>query len=1495
MFFTIFLVILIFVAALYVALSIPAVQDSIKKRAESELTNFLGGKVQISDLDIMPFNEVRLFGVSVYDPKGERCLSVGRLGAGIGLWTLITTGTVEINYVELISLNAHIAQQHKDSPLNIDFIIKALSPKNDGRPPAAFKVRIRNIVIRKSSATFDRQFIPALADLTRIDFNHIEVSNLRADIALPLLMNDNFTVDLRRLAFDEKSGLSVKNISAFSHITPDSISVSDFKIALEDSKLTVSDQKLRINGFGSIADALKTSHHSVRIEASPLVLAEFSSFFPPLAGFTDHTSLVVDASGTAESFEVEELKFEDRSRSTLLGMTASVKNLLHPKSLSATIHKLDLTASQGFIASVSSALSNNASGLLSQAEAIGNVKLAASGSFDNLNKKADLLADISCGVGDLAADAAVKWRDKQNLVAKLSAKAEDIDLSILLPQSGLGKSSFSASGNLSMHGGIPNGEAELELPYIAYNSGKLENISIKGHKAGKEISAVLSVDCEAALIKGEASCSLAGTLPSMSMQTVVGHFTPRLAGIASAAKGSFSGEFSAELNGNSPDNLTGSASLKDFYYRDGNEIHLDHVDLNAAIADGIRHYSLSSDVIEGNIEGSFAPTQLVSFVRSLLSQAVPFAISPSSQSRNFSDVFAQYNFRINPDEHLFEAVKIPVRPATAIELGGRVDGSSGTCALDVSAPYLIQGRDKLIKDFKISSVLADSTQARVNIAGEFPLKNDIAKLNITTSAFQNNIDASIGWTMKADPQNKGELLMGVDIYRNPLDRGLCLSAEMKPSEFVLNGSSWSISPASIHYAPHNLKVENLRISNNAQFIDINGSATDSPLDILSVELAGIDLKYIFDILNINYVDFGGIATGKAHVSDIFSKMPIATTDNLFVKDLAYNDCVLGDGLLESHWDNDWKMVAINADISAPRDTWAKVRGGVYVTRDSLSFDFDANRINVELLKPFVSGFTSSIKGRATGKLKLFGTFSDIDLVGKAYADSVSMYVDYTNVTYTGSDTIYFNPGRISIPSMRLFDKYGNSGILRGEVRHSYLHDAKFNFNITDVKRMLVYDTDARINPLWYGHIFANGSASITGVPGFVGISVNAATADNSQFTFVLDENETAENYTFLSFSDKRKESRDSVVIEETIEEKLRKKVEEQIMEIPDLFNLDLALDVRPGATMVIVMDPKAGDKIKANGNGALQLHYDSDTGDINMYGKYTLSKGTYNFSLQELILKNFNIEEGSSISFNGDPLRGMLDIIASYRVNTNLADLDESFKSDPDLNRTTVPVDALLKVTGEIDAPEINFDLDLPTVTGDVERKVRSIISTEDMMNRQVIYLLALNRFYTPDYTSAERGGELASVASSTISSQIQNIVGSLTDKFSLAPSFKSEKDDFSDMEVDVALSSRLFDDRLLINGNVGYRDRTTSQTTFIGDFDIEYLLSRDGKLRLKAYNHFNDASYYLKSALTTQGIGIVYRKEFDDPLSFIKRLLRRKKNDDNKRQGEITDKKQKQ
>ena len=195
-----------------------------------------------------------------------------------------------------------------------------------------------------------------------------------------------------------------------------------------------------------------------------------------------------------------------------------------------------------------------------------------------------------------------------------------------------------------------------------------------------------------------------------------------------------------------------------------------------------------------------------------------------------------------------------------------------------------------------------------------------------------------------------------------------------------------------------------------------------------------------------------------------------------------------------------------------------------------------------------------------------------------------------------------------------------------------------------------------------------------------------------------------------------------------------------------------------------------------------------------------------------------------------------------------------------------------MQVNGDIRQPVIDFDLEFPTLTQDTYRKVRSIVSTEDMMNRQIIYLLALNRFYTPDYmASTTKGNELFSVASSTIASQLGNMLGKLSDNWSIAPNLRSDRGDFSDVEVDLALSSRLLNNRLIFNGNFGYRDKTLNTNQFVGDFDIEYLLNKRGSWRLKAYNRYNDRNFYVRSAQTTQGVGIMFRRDFDRLFNFLR------------------------
>lgn len=1496
--FAVILITAVLYIGLYVSLSIPTVQRSIKSKAEAAVSDFLKAKVEIDKLVIMPFSEVRMQGVTIYTPEGDKCICVNTLGAGINLWRLIYNRKVEITYAEVIGLDAKISKLTSDSPLNIQFIIDAVSPKDKNKPPTPFDIKLHSVVIRNSSLSYDLLSAPHSTDSNIFDPNHIALQELRADVALPQLKNDDFTIDLRRLSFKEKSGFTVEKLTAFTHITATSLDLSKFSIRLPSSKIMVSDISLKFKSLKDIVKSLETGNHNISVEAPDLAPRDFASFFAPLANIGDAFTLNIEADGNLNALDIEKISLSDKHNGFMLNLKGVVKGLPAIDNIQGSVDSFELSAADDIIKWASSLLAQKNESLSNKFSALNNIDLRLKGDYSASARRSKFKSELSSNLGRVYADGNLKWSDRNNVHVDGEIEVSEIELGKILDKNNIGALSMTASADLNILNKDVEGFCEAFVSELVFNNIALNDISLHAQKEGKELEVSMETEDEILSSQLTGSMYLDGDDSQWNINGVIDNFIPSRLNILPKYKNyNLSGTISAGLTGNDVDNLTGTVSLKKLSFgKLGNKsLTLRSIDVSAIENDSVKEYKIDSDILKGSLKGNFTFNGLMDLGKSLLSDVSPTYLPYSIKDKNViirkksvSNIIAPDNarltLRIMPDADIADFFDLNIRPYTDVIINGYADKAEGVFSLDVSAPYILKGKDKLIRNSSVALRLKKEKGLETRIMSTVPAKNDDADIKIDIAGFNDKADASIGWTFEKNKTAKGNISLEGNISKDALTGKPDISLNILPSDFELNGSKWNIDRSALSYANNVVNVNDLRIWHAGQFVNINGKASDSPLDAVIVKLAGIDLSYIFEALNINYVNFGGIATGEILASNLFTKMPVLRTERLYVKDLSYNDAVIGDGRVESHWINDFKKIAINADVREGNHRVALVGGGVFLGKDSLSFDFLADHVNVGFLKPFMSAFTSDVGGRASGRVKLFGTFKDIDLVGKVHADSICMKVDYTNVYYHGSDSVYIRPGVIEIPEFKLYDKYGNSALLTGTVRHKYFHDPEFEFRMSNAQNLLAFDTNPHINPDWYGKIFASGGGSLKGVPGYISMLMDVTTAPNSDFTFVLSETQTASDYTFLTFTDKKKEELEALEGKISVEEQLYKSLPPPVVDVPSIFAMDIRCTVTPSAALTLVMDPKAGDKITARGGGPLQISYDTESDEMKIYGKYTLAEGNYNFSLQDLILRDFKIYGGSSISFNGDPMQGVLDITAAYRVNTNLSDLDKSFSTDRDLNRTNVPVDALLKVTGDMRSPEIGFDIALPTLTQDVERKVKSIISTEDMMSRQIIYLLALNRFYTPEYMgTTSNGGELASVASSTLSSQLSNFVGQLTDKVTLAPSFRSDKGDFSDMEVDLALSSRLLDNRLLINGNFGYRDRTTSQSTFIGDFDIEYLLNRSGGLRLKAYNHFNDQNYYLRSALTTQGIGVIYRKDFDNPFTFLKR---RKSKKDNKQDG---------
>lgn len=1490
------LVALIYVG-LYVLLSLPSVQNRVRNIACKELSTLFGGKLEIESLSITPFSEVLLNDVSLTSPQGDTCATISKVAAGIDLWCLSMERRIVFNYAEIIGLDAGIEQKVKDGPLNIQFIIDALSPKDKTKPPARFDLRFRNIVVRNSRASFERPWMTD-AEGKPMNFSCIELSNLRLDLSIPVLKNDCFGFDIRNMQCDVSPGVNLRGLSADINLKKgdgrnlrDVLSVKNLSIELPGTFVRVGDIVLESGSHAPV-------HADIQGFVTPSAL---SGILPQLESFKSQCDLLIDATLSESEIDVAQCEIGYLADGSYMRVSGKASDMKSKDGLDVDIHEFKSKISEALASSILSLfpkINPKVNDILAKA---GTIDVDLQGNMQDADK-ANLTGEISSAIGSIEIEGNIASLKSKKPVIAASLSAEDVELGEILATNKVGRTSFLLDADIVGLDKNAEGEITLSSDYIFLDGRRLSQILCEVVKHGQDVHASIDTDDDDLRLDLDADYHIGGKESVLDAHLNLKRLNTNLLGL----KGKFADSniglsLDARTLGNNADNITGFLHLSNLQLsKDADKsftlgrltLDIDTLgtyDCEKHQAPG-RSIRLRSDLMDADISGHLHPATLAAEIKRMVATVFPALVDPSVNY--LSDVQPGNDFKFDLDIKAFtdfyDYFGAPVSPLSDIPVKGFIDTDAGRFELSLATPHIRQGRDKLIRDTSLKISFDSFLQmTKVDANTIFPAKKGDVQLAFDISGMHDKLVA----TLLLNPTFKSSLKGGVTMETyfskipNPLTQkqDLSVHVDILPSSVSMKETVWNVARGKIDYHGKTVSVKNFLVEHGNQYVAIDGVASENSSDFLRVKLNDIDLDYIFSILNINYVTFGGMATGEVLGSRLLTKSPVAYTRFLRVKDLSYNGAVLGDGDLASTYFPEEQKVGIYAYIKDPltRERRANIDGGIWVTRDSLSFTFDANKVNLQFMKPFVSAFCSDLRGIGSGRCKLYGTFSDIDLVGNLRADTVSMKIDFTNTWYhAGNDSVFMGKGLIDIPPLTLYDSQGHTAQLSGKLRHRYFHEPVFDFRIRDAKSILCYDTNEKMNPLWYGTIYGSGSGQIAGRPGLVQIDLNMATEDNSRFFYVISDAEETDEYSFLSFTDKRKEALDSQR-PDTMPTYLHQFIKKAQEEEEGSSNVVMSLkgSVTNDALVTLIMDPIAGDKITARGKGALQMDYNMAANDLRMIGTYTLDEGSYYFTLQDIIIKNFVIKPGSNIKFNGDPMNANLDIAATYRVNTNLTDLDPSFSNDKELNRTNVPVDAILLVDGPMTHPDINFDIELPTLTSDVERKVKSIVSTNDMMSRQIIYLLALNRFYTPEYTrdaSDGRGSggaaEMSSMASSTLSSQLSNILSNMTDKLAVAPSFRSDKGDFTDMEFDLALSSRLLNNRLLINGNFGYRDRQTSNTQFVGDFDIEYLLNKNGNLRLKAYNHFNDQSYYLRSALTTQGVGVVYRKDFDHLFNFGKR-----------------------
>jgi hypothetical protein len=333
-------------------------------------------------------------------------------------------------------------------------------------------------------------------------------------------------------------------------------------------------------------------------------------------------------------------------------------------------------------------------------------------------------------------------------------------------------------------------------------------------------------------------------------------------------------------------------------------------------------------------------------------------------------------------------------------------------------------------------------------------------------------------------------------------------------------------------------------------------------------------------------------------------------------------------------------------------------------------------------------------------------------------------------------------------------------------------------------------------------------------------------------------------------------------------------------------DLNFDLEVTPDAEVQLIFDSKVGDVMKGHGSGNLNINLNKK-GDFRISGDYVIEDGDYLFTLGNVLNKPFSVENGGKIIFNGDIDNAEIDIKAIYKLKASLFEIlqDDRFKE-------RIPIECQLNLTGKLFNPIVGFNIYLPTQDEQTRTYLRNAISTEEELSRQFLYLLVMNSFYSdPSYglssTSTTTTGTSAMAVTTTemLSNQLSNWLSQISNDFDIGFVYRpgSGNKEINPQEVQVALSTQLLNDKVVINGNfdvrgTGSASNNTNQIT--GDFDAEVKLTE--KIRFKVFNRFNNP-YTGKDEPYTQGIGIFFKQDFDK----FSDLFRKKVKADMKKEDE--------
>ena len=1424
-----------------VMVHIPYVQQSLASGVASVISSKLNTRVEIGRVDLGFLNRLVIDNTTIYDQGGKPMVRAARLAVRIDLLQLVE-GRIRISSAQVFSTHFTLYRANAASAPNFQFALDALASKDSTKAKTPLDLSVNSFIMRHCSVKYDQLDRPHTPG--RFNPAHLHITNIGTYIRLNALTDDSLNVALNTLSATEQSGVKVDAMSLSLVAGGSECRLRDLSLRLPHSHIAIADITARYRRLADGKVDMGSLRYSALVKSASITPSDLSPVVPQLADYRNPLQLRLSASGTAKRVNVNRLQITSPSGELSASADGWYEASKPHASWSVNIH--DLHSSLKILQP------------LSYVGLRGSASCTTSG-----------VITTAAVVNTDAGSADVNMTLSANRHFSGTLAASDIALGTLLNDSRLGD----VSASLSLSGSLPKGKrptvtAEGEVSKFAYNGYTYSNININGSYADNTVKGSLIIDDPNISLVAQGEYADLGKGKQLVVEAQLDHFRPSVTRLTDKwGDAVFSSSITADLQASGVNDSKGVVTIGHFRMQSSSDTcSINNLQVRGGF-DSHEHYLvMESDFGYAMLTGHFNYSSLVSSVTSQIGRHIP-VIAPKNKDYEGDNNFTLIA-HLNSTKWMRPLLGVPLDIRRPLLLRTNVSDASKSMVVECEAPlFIYDGATFSHANVNLHSH-ADSLICSAEVK-KHQDNGDILDLSTHCNAADNLVDMSLGWLNEG--KSRGCLNATSSFGKN--SQGVTYAhVVVKPSDLTIGDKTWLVKSSDIHYTPKHIDIREFTIAHDRQHIIVNGTASASKSDSLHIDLNGIDVRYVLDLVNFHPVDFDGSASGKALIVAPFGDM--SAHADLTVRDFLFERGRMGVLSANVNWNKQESQIDIDAIANDGDDARTLIKGYVSPKRDYIDLGIQADSTHIDFMHSFTESFISEIDGRAVGKVRLAGPLSTINLTGQLVVNGSAM-ISPLNCRYTlDNDTVTLVPDEIELKNAVIRDAYGNAGYVNGFIHHKHLTRLSYDLEVA-ADNLLAYDIRSFGNDTFYGTVFADGTVGIHGRSGYLRMDIDVTPRHGSTFVYNASTNDQISNQEFIKWNDVTSliNNQSSLINNQS------SLINNQSSDIYLNFNINCT----PDATIRLLMDSHTNDYITMQGNGMLRATY-YNKGAFNLFGTYTLSHGTYGITIQNIIKKNFTFREGGTFVFGGNPYDAALNLQAIYTVNgVSLGDLNvgNSFTDN------TIKVNCLMNIGGVARNPQVSFDLDMPTVSSDEKQMVRSVLNSEDELNQQVVYLLGIGRFYpTGTNNSASREQSETSLAmqsllSGTISSQISSVLNTVikNDNWNFGANISTGDEGWNNAEYEGIVNGRLLNNRLLINGQFGYRDNVnTANTNFIGDFDIRYLLLPNGNLAVKVYNQTNDR-YFTKSSLNTQGVGIIMKKDFRNMFDLINVKKKKRKN----------------